>query len=290
MPQAASSTGPPAARAAATQIGDVEIERVEEQVIELGGIVGGRVRPVVHGAPPGHHRRRGPGWQRIIRFFSRFRKILSPAWLGICLLLPGPPGTSCPVPPAPRVPSPRTGIIEATPLAAARGNPGNGRRMNYCAILGPVRTVKEANMAIPIFQVDAFAAEPFKGNPAGVCLLRDPAEAAWMQSVAAEMNLAETAFPLAGGGRLPPALVHAQGRGQALRSRHPGHGPHPLGTGHPPGGERSAVPDLERAADGAARRRPRRARFPGPASPAESRRTGPKPSSAPWGSSPPPSS
>ena len=54
-------------------------------------------------------------------------------------------------------------------------------------------------MAIPLFQVDAFTSEPFKGNPAGVCLLRGPAEAAWMQSVAAEMNLAETAFPLAEG-------------------------------------------------------------------------------------------
>jgi len=60
-------------------------------------------------------------------------------------------------------------------------------------------------MAIPIFQVDAFAEEPFKGNPAGVCLLRGPAnpvvadQASWMQSVAAEMNLAETAFPLAEG-------------------------------------------------------------------------------------------
>ena len=51
-------------------------------------------------------------------------------------------------------------------------------------------------MAIPIFQVDAFTAEPFKGNPAGVCLLRGPAEASWMQNVAAEMNVAETAFPL----------------------------------------------------------------------------------------------
>jgi len=51
-------------------------------------------------------------------------------------------------------------------------------------------------MAIPIFQVDAFAEEPFKGNPAGVCLLPAPADAAWMQSVAAEMNVAETAFPL----------------------------------------------------------------------------------------------
>jgi PhzF family phenazine biosynthesis protein len=55
-------------------------------------------------------------------------------------------------------------------------------------------------MAIPIFQVDAFAEEPFKGNPAGVCLLCDPADPAWMQSVAAEMNLAETAFPCPEGG------------------------------------------------------------------------------------------
>jgi PhzF family phenazine biosynthesis protein len=51
-------------------------------------------------------------------------------------------------------------------------------------------------MAIPIYQVDAFTEEPFRGNPAGICLLRAPAEAAWMQNVAAEMNLAETAFPL----------------------------------------------------------------------------------------------
>jgi PhzF family phenazine biosynthesis protein len=50
-------------------------------------------------------------------------------------------------------------------------------------------------MAIPIFQVDAFTDEPFQGNPAGVCLVRWPVEAAWMQHVAAEMNLAETAFP-----------------------------------------------------------------------------------------------
>lgn len=51
-------------------------------------------------------------------------------------------------------------------------------------------------MSIPIFQVDAFTDQPFKGNPAGVCLLRGPAEADWMQSVASEMNLAETAFLL----------------------------------------------------------------------------------------------
>jgi PhzF family phenazine biosynthesis protein len=46
----------------------------------------------------------------------------------------------------------------------------------------------------PLHQVDAFAERPFAGNPAAVCLLDAPAEPAWMQSVAGEMNLSETAF------------------------------------------------------------------------------------------------
>ena len=46
----------------------------------------------------------------------------------------------------------------------------------------------------PIFVVDAFTDGPFSGNPAGVCLLDAPAEAAWMQAVAEEMKHAETAF------------------------------------------------------------------------------------------------
>lgn len=45
-----------------------------------------------------------------------------------------------------------------------------------------------------IVQVDAFTATPFAGNPAAVCVLPGPAAADWMQSVANEMNLAETAF------------------------------------------------------------------------------------------------
>lgn len=48
--------------------------------------------------------------------------------------------------------------------------------------------------SIPIYQVDAFTREPFGGNPAAVCLLDAPRDAAWMQAVAAEMNLSETAF------------------------------------------------------------------------------------------------
>lgn len=46
----------------------------------------------------------------------------------------------------------------------------------------------------PIFQVDAFTAQAFGGNPAGVCVLSGAAPEKWMRSVAAEMNLAETAF------------------------------------------------------------------------------------------------
>ncbi len=49
-------------------------------------------------------------------------------------------------------------------------------------------------MTVPIYQVDAFTDCPFAGNPAAVCLLAEPRDAAWMQRVAAEMNLSETAF------------------------------------------------------------------------------------------------
>ncbi len=49
-------------------------------------------------------------------------------------------------------------------------------------------------MPTSLFQVDAFCDRPFHGNPAAVCLLEQPAAADWMQAVATEMNLAETAF------------------------------------------------------------------------------------------------
>lgn len=45
-----------------------------------------------------------------------------------------------------------------------------------------------------LFQVDAFTERAFAGNPAAVCLLEGPAPEAWMQDLAAENNLAETAF------------------------------------------------------------------------------------------------
>jgi PhzF family phenazine biosynthesis protein len=45
-----------------------------------------------------------------------------------------------------------------------------------------------------IFIVDAFTDRPFKGNPAAVCILKEPRDDGWRQDVAREMNLSETAF------------------------------------------------------------------------------------------------
>lgn len=47
---------------------------------------------------------------------------------------------------------------------------------------------------VPLFQIDAFTREAFRGNPAAVCLLQQEADASWMQALAMEMNLSETAF------------------------------------------------------------------------------------------------
>ncbi|HEX9163367.1 MAG TPA: PhzF family phenazine biosynthesis protein [Thermoanaerobaculia bacterium] len=47
-----------------------------------------------------------------------------------------------------------------------------------------------------LLQIDAFTDQPFRGNPAAVCLLERERDATWMQQVGAEMNLSETAFLL----------------------------------------------------------------------------------------------
>ena len=49
-------------------------------------------------------------------------------------------------------------------------------------------------MGLRIFQVDAFTDKAFAGNPAAVCILTEPRDDAWMQDLAREMNLSETAF------------------------------------------------------------------------------------------------
>ena len=59
-------------------------------------------------------------------------------------------------------------------------------------------------MRISVYQVDAFASRPFEGNPAAVCPLESWLPDAMLQSIAAEHNLAETAFyvPENGGYRI----------------------------------------------------------------------------------------
>jgi predicted PhzF superfamily epimerase YddE/YHI9 len=52
----------------------------------------------------------------------------------------------------------------------------------------------EKTMRLPIYQVDAFADRVFGGNPAAVCPLDAWLPDATMQAIAAENNLAETAF------------------------------------------------------------------------------------------------
>jgi PhzF family phenazine biosynthesis protein len=58
---------------------------------------------------------------------------------------------------------------------------------------------------VRLLQVDAFTDRPFAGNPAAVCLLDREVDDDWMQAVAAEMNLSETAFvdTRNGAGELP---------------------------------------------------------------------------------------
>lgn len=56
-------------------------------------------------------------------------------------------------------------------------------------------------MPFPLFHVDAFTDRPFAGNPAAVCLLPAWRDDRWLQAVAREMNLAETAFLVSGADR-----------------------------------------------------------------------------------------
>ena len=51
-----------------------------------------------------------------------------------------------------------------------------------------------AGLGVPFFWVDAFTDRPFGGNPAGVCLLDGPADEEWMQQLAFELGLSETAY------------------------------------------------------------------------------------------------
>src|SRR5439155_5776504 len=80
-----------------------------------------------------------------------------------------------------------------------RALPGESRARDA---LSGVVAHREGGMKLPIYQVDAFTGTVFKGNPAAICPLERWLPEATMQSIAAENNLAETAFfvPRANGG------------------------------------------------------------------------------------------
>ena len=73
----------------------------------------------------------------------------------------------------------------------------------------------EFDMPAIIYQVDAFTNKAFRGNPAGVCILKQPGNETLMQLVAREMNLSETAF-----------LCETEDG--TVRPRHAGKCPHPI--------------------------------------------------------------
>lgn len=58
----------------------------------------------------------------------------------------------------------------------------------------PLSPAGGSRTSVPTYQVDSFTDKPFAGNSAAVYLLDAPGREEWMQKVAAEMNLSETAF------------------------------------------------------------------------------------------------
>jgi len=74
-----------------------------------------------------------------------------------------------------------------------------------------------------LYIVDAFTCDPFGGNPAAVCPVEAPLDAALMQKIASEMNLSETAFFLprpgpVGGKRRAPRISIFDGSPRKSRS------------------------------------------------------------------------
>lgn len=75
-------------------------------------------------------------------------------------------------------------LCRPAPLQSALARPGSRCNLRQ----------KRIPMGAPIFHVDAFTDRPFAGNPAAVCVLSEERNDDWLQSVAREMNLSETAF------------------------------------------------------------------------------------------------
>src|ERR1700693_6372800 len=74
------------------------------------------------------------------------------------------------------------------------------RRSRYSRRFTAASQRKIRQMRIPLFHVNAFTDRPFSGNPAAVCPLQEWLDDGWLQKVAAENNLSETAFFVPGRG------------------------------------------------------------------------------------------
>src|SRR5438128_2675190 len=93
-----------------------------------------------------------------------------------------------------RRPSIAGGIRRRCGRAPAFVGPGRGDILPARRPGRPGRVRRCLPVELPIYQVDAFASRLFAGNPAAVCPLEEWLPAPTMQAIAAENNLAETAF------------------------------------------------------------------------------------------------
>src|SRR2546430_755441 len=107
---------------------------------------------------------------------------------------------TCPPTPATCASSSRTTTWRLRSSSGTRTASFTGRRRSDWTDTCRPTARQAANlerMGLPIVQVDAFTSKPYAGNPAAVCVLPAARDERWMQDVAREMNLSETAFLLA---------------------------------------------------------------------------------------------
>ncbi|MHB8219481.1 MAG: PhzF family phenazine biosynthesis protein [Acidimicrobiales bacterium] len=104
---------------------------------------------------------------------------------------------------------------------------GTGGRGPAAANIGPINKVRTTGTRrpgrrAPLVWADAFTDRPFGGNPAAVCLLDGPADDRWMQDLATELGISETAFAWPGATEERPGATEE--RPGATEER-PGAGP-----------------------------------------------------------------
>src|SRR5437879_2792551 len=95
-----------------------------------------------------------------------------------------------------RVRTPRPRIPGRCDAKGHRHQPRRRRTGNRQALLASLISSqhRRTRMELPLYQIDAFTSRLFAGNPAGVCPLPRWLPDATLQAIAAENNVAETAF------------------------------------------------------------------------------------------------